>query len=390
MKSVDVVLSRAGIVSALGLGVEETRRRMAAGDVSGMKKLEGLSDGDTTYFGHVPIENVPGLPRAGLLLDAAMEQLSDVLEKLRSRIAPGRIAAVVGTSNSTMEEFTYDPVRVDMSYPSRRLKERWGVGGPAWTVSTACSSSAKVFSSARSLISGGLADVVIVGGVDAMTHSVIEGFHALEALSPESTRPLAQDRSGINLGEGAAFFVMCRVGELGDETGCVRFLGAGETSDAYHLTAPDPEGRGAEAAMRAALDDACLRPEEVGYINLHGTGTTYNDSMECAAIRRVFGPAVPCSSTKPLTGHCLGAAGAIEAALTAIALADGSFLPPHCIIGEVDAGIAPFPIPRVGNSMRAQIALSNSFAFGGSNAAVILGRLEMLPVCKCCQFQCCQ
>ena len=364
------LLTDLGIVSALGCGVEETALRLKAGDTSGMKRTDCvLADGESTFFGFAAMEEsaFAGAPtRVGALLDAAMSQIAPALARLE--LAPERIGAVVGSSNSTMEEFTSNPDRIDMSYPAGRLAEKWGVKGPAWVVSTACSSSAKVFASARRLLAEGLCDAVVVGGADAFTRIVVNGFHSLEAISPRLTRPLAADRDGINLGEGAALFIMRRAG--GGEEG-IALLGVGETSDAYHLTAPDPEGRGAEASMRAALADAGLAPSDVDYINLHGTGTVYNDSMECAAVRRVFGDGVPASSTKPLTGHTLGAAGAIEAALCWIAMRDGAFAPPHAV-PEVDRALAPFPVPGVGNSTSVRTALSNSFAFGGSNATLVL------------------
>ena len=375
------LLADAGIVSALGTGTEETWARMSAGDTSGMKSLGGLPGGDATVFGFAP--DAATSPeavaqagsRTGALLDAAMAQLAPALDALRAAgIPPERIGAVAGTSNSTMEEFTDNPDRIDMAYPAERLRDVWGVRGPAWVVSTACSSSAKVVASARRLLEWGLCDAVVVGGVDARTRTVAGGFHALEALSPSPTRPLAADRDGLNLGEGAAFFLLRRAaaGERG-----VALLGVGESSDAYHLTAPDPEGRGAEAAMRLALEDAGLVPEEIDYINLHGTGTTYNDAMECAAVRRVFGDGVACSSTKPMTGHCLGAAGAVEAALCWLALRRGRGMPPH-VAGNADRAIAPFPLPPPGNDAPLRTALSNSFAFGGSNAALVLGIREAL------------
>ena len=365
------VVADMGVVSALGTGADETERRLFAGDTSGMKPLGGLSGGDSTVFGFAPLSDadLSSAPtRVGALVDAAMRQLEPALDALRAEVPAERIGAVVGTSNSTMEEFTDNPDRIDMAYPAERLRARWGVGGPAWCVSTACSSSAKVFASARRLLDGGICDAVLVGRADAFTRTVVEGFHALEALSPRLTRPLCTDRDGISLGEGAAIFVMRRDGDAGGP----RLLGVGESSDAHHLTAPDPEGRGAEAAMRAALADAGLEPDDIDYVNLHGTGTAYNDAMECAAVRRVFGDGVPCSSTKPLTGHCLGAAGAIEAALCLIALKRGRGLPPH-VAGPVDAALAPFPVPTVGDATPCRTALSSSFAFGGSNASVIFG-----------------
>lgn len=370
-------LTDLGIVSALGIGVSETERRMFDGDTSGMRPVDGLVGGDSTVFGFAPLlpEEFAAAPtRVGALVDAALKQLESALETLKCEVPAERIGAVIGTSNSTMEEFTDNPDRIDMAYPAERIKEKLGLGGPAWSVSTACSSSAKVFASARRLLENGICDAVLVGGADAHTRTVVEGFHALEALSPKLTRPLCADRDGINLGEGAALFIMRAgfppsVSHLSSSQ-VVSLLGVGESSDAHHLTAPDPEGKGAEASMRAALADAGL--ETVDYINLHGTGTTYNDSMECAAIRRVFGDIVPCSSTKPLTGHCLGAAGAIEAALCWIALRRGRGLPPHCA-AQVDTALAPFPIPQVGDERPLRTILSNSFAFGGSNASVVLG-----------------
>lgn len=366
------LLSDLGIVSALGIGREETAGRLFAGDTSGMKPLRGLAGGDGTVFGFAPLSDeafAASPTRIAALLDAAMKELSPALEEIFRTVPAARVGAVIGTSNSTMEEFTDNPDKIDMAYPAERLKERWGVGGPVWSVSTACSSSAKVFSSARRLIDGGHCDAVIVGGADAYTRTVVEGFHSLEALSPTLTRPLDACRDGINLGEGAALFILraARPGESG-----VFLLGVGESSDAHHLTAPDPDGRGAESSMRAALADAGMEPGDIGYVNLHGTGTTYNDEMECAAVRRVFGDKTACSSTKPLTGHCLGAAGAIETALCWLSLRRGKGLPPHCS-PSVDRALAPFRVPAVGDETVFRTALTNSFAFGGSNAAVIVG-----------------
>ena len=370
------VLTDLGVVSALGAGVDETATRLFAGDTTGMRPIGPLVGGDASVFGFSPLteaELAAAPTRIGALVDAAMRQLEPSLARLKEIVPAERIGVVVGTSNSTMEEFTDNPDRIDMAYPAERIKAKGGFGGPAWSVSTACSSSAKVFASARRLLESGVCEAVVVGGADAFTRTVVEGFHALEALSSQLTRPLCADRDGINLGEGAALFVMRNAadGEL-SEGRPVRLLGVGESSDAHHLTAPDPEGKGAEAAMRAALSDAGLAPETIDYVNLHGTGTTYNDSMECAAVRRVFGDAVACSSTKPLTGHCLGAAGAIEAALCWIALKRGAGLPPHAA-EPVDAALAPFPVPRIGDTRPIRTVLSNSFAFGGSNASVIFG-----------------
>lgn len=363
-----------GVVSALGCGVAETARNLFAGDTGGLRPLTDLAGGDRTAFGFARgmMRTAGDAPTGvGRLLDAAFAQLD--LATLARVADPARIGVVLGTSNSTMEEFTSRPDRIDMAYPAAYVRAKGGFGGPAWSVSTACSSSAKAFASARRLLVDGLCDAVVVGGADAYTRTVVEGFHALEALSARRARPLCADRDGISLGEGAALFVLVpgdRAAAWGGRR--VELWGVGESSDAHHLTAPDPEGGGAEASMRAALKDAGLSPADIDYINLHGTGTVYNDAMECAAVRRVFGDAVAVSSTKPLTGHCLGAAGAVESALAWIALRRGKGLPPH-VAAPVDRELAPFPIPAPGDATPVRTALSNSFAFGGSNASLVLG-----------------
>ena len=351
MGSMKYSITDMGIVCALGADRKTVLERMLAGDTSGMKKLTGLTAGDETVFGFAPgwgpqrpPELAEGETRVGALVDRAMSQLG--LEALFREVPHERVGAVIGTSNSTMEEFTDNPDRIDMAFPAEHIRDKWGVKGPVWSVSTACSSSAKVFASARRLLDLGICDAVIVGGADAYTRTVVEGFHSLEALSSKLCRPCSPNRDGINLGEGAALFVLRR----GEAEGGVRLLGVGESSDAHHLTAPDPEGKGAEASMRAALADAALSPREINFVNLHGTGTVYNDSMELAAVERVFGKDVCRTSTKPFTGHCLGAAGAVEAAL--------------CCLRLLALPSSPTPTR----------CLSNSFAFGGSNASVILAR----------------
>ena len=369
-------LSTPGLVCSLGLDRETILRRALAGDTSGMVPLEGvLPDGLATPFGAVALPpealSAPGAAsRCEAMIFAAADQIAAEIEALRARVPAHRIGIVLGTSNSTMEEFTSSLDIIDMAAPACALKARLGLSGPAFCVSTACSSSAKAFASARRLVTGGVCDAVLVGGVDSMARVVVNGFHALESMSTELAAPLMQDRRGINLGEAAAIFILER------NRGPVALLGVGESSDAYHLTAPHPDGLGAEASMRAALRDAHLAPSDIDYVNLHGTGTPYNDSMEALAVARVFGDAIPpCSSTKPMTGHTLGAAGALEIALCHLLLAHApDRLLPHVAGGTFDPALPAIPLATTAPAPRpVRTILSNSFAFGGSNATIVVG-----------------
>ena len=368
-------LNALGVASALGLTVEETTRNLFAGSTAGMKRMTTiLLDGEPTYFGFAPLtdEMLARTPsRLEALIDATLIDLEDALDDLKTRLAPERIGVVIGTSNAKLEDFSHGNGNLSMAFPALSIREKLGLKGPAWGVSTACSSSGKVLASARKLLLNGICDAVIVGGADAYTQIVVNGFHALESISTELTRPLSPARDGINLGEAAALFILSKE----KTANSIALLGVGETSDAYHLTAPHPDGLGAEASMKAALDEAGLEPDQIDYINLHGTGTVYNDAMECAAIRRLFGTRVACSSTKVMTGHTLGAAGALEAAFCWITLLRNQGLPPH-LVTDIDRELAPFVVPTLGNTLPARYVLSNSFAFGGSNASVLLGRID--------------
>ncbi len=333
-------------------------------DVPGRDILFGM------VLGELPrVEDPEFDMRANRLLLLAVQNMRAELEAFVARHGAYRVAVVLGASNTGIDEAQRHVDRwldegakpsemwfsqIELGTSADYLRRLLGVKGPAYVVSTACSSSAKAFAAARRLIAAGVVDAAVVGGVDGRCRFAMNGFHALGALSQGLCRPLAPDRDGINLGEGVALFTMEKTATSAAApavvapAGMVYFAGAGETSDAYHATAPDPEGRGAEAAMRAALADAGLAPSDIGYVNLHGTGTQANDEMEMKAVRRVFGESFTAyESTKPFTGHCLGAAGAVEAAICWLKLQAGDV---------------------------AGAALSNSFAFGGSNASVVLAR----------------
>lgn len=242
-----------------------------------------------------------------------------------------------------------------------------GLEGPAFAVSTACSSSAKVFANAQRMIALGLIDAAVVGGVDSLCLTTLYGFNSLELLSREPCRPWDAHRHGLSIGEAGAFALL----ERESDAPAAWLLGCGESSDGFHMSSPHPEGLGAIAAMRGALAQAGLQPEGVDYVNLHGTATSNNDAAEDAAVRAVFGTAVPCSSTKGATGHTLGAAGALEAVICMLALHHG-FMP-----GGLNR-LTPDPALQcryldANQDAALSVVASNSFGFGGSNACLLLG-----------------
>lgn len=314
----------------------------------------------------------------------AVQALRADIDQALAQWGAARVALLVGTSTAGLQEGEHAAARwhaqagfpKDFDYAVQELGNvaeflagQLGVRGPAHTISTACSSGAKALASAARWLQAGLVDAVLAGGVDALCAFTVAGFSALEAVSDLRCNPLSARRKGLNLGEGAAFFLLSRT------PGPVRLAGWGETQDAHHMSAPDPSGLGAAAAMQLALQRAGLRPHDVDYVNLHGTATPHNDAMESLAVQAVFGGQVPVSSTKPLTGHTLAAAGAVEAAIACQVLQDNpqGRLPVHWWDGEPDPQLPPLAVVRPGTTLgRApRTVLSNSFAFGGSNCALL-------------------
>ncbi len=303
-----------------------------------------------------------------------------------ARHGAGRVAVVLGTSTSGIEETErawarrgeggvlggYDYARThDLHALPRYVRARLGLAGACVSISTACTSGARAFLDAGTLIAAGLADAAVVGGADTLCRLTLHGFGSLELLAKGPTRPCAEDRDGISIGEAAAFALLERAGP--GDAGALGLLGAGASSDGHHMSSPHPDGHGAVAAMRAALDAAGLAAGDIDYVNMHGTGTRANDAMEDRAIARIFGDAVPCSSTKGWTGHTLGASGALEAAVAAVCVQDG--LVPGCLgVARPDPGFAA-RIVVVNHAARVDRVLSNSFGFGGSNCALVIGRL---------------
>jgi 3-oxoacyl-[acyl-carrier-protein] synthase-1 len=251
------------------------------------------------------------------------------------------------------------------------IRQTLDLDGPAVVICSACSSSAKVFGSARRMMAAGLIDAAVVGGVDSLCLTTLYGFHALQLTSRGPCKPFDSARDGISISEAAAFALLERVPDSLDAD-AVRLLGVGESSDAYHMSSPHPEGLGARAAMLAALHIADTEPDEIDYINLHGTGTLSNDNAESRAVAAVFGTAVGGSSTKGATGHALGASGALEAVICSLAL-QHEFAPGGINTRDLDPtlGIQYLITNRAGRVSR---ALSNSFGFGGTNCSLVLGR----------------
>ncbi|WP_222105738.1 beta-ketoacyl-ACP synthase [Paraburkholderia sp. BCC1885] len=394
MSTSRVYLHALGMINALGKDVPSIVAALANGEAPGMGTLPTRRG--EAFVGRVlaPLDAAPPAAlahydcRNNRLLLAALAQIRPAIEAARERYGANRIGVVLGTSTSGIGAgeaalaqhaaagdlpagFDYRQMEIGTAAPFAAAA--LGLQGPAYTVSTACTSGAKAVISARRLLDLGLCDAVIAGGVDSLCELTLQGFASIESTSAVRMNPLSRNRRGINVGEGAAVFLMSR------DAGPVVLAGAGESSDAHHISAPDPLGIGGEQALRAALADAGLAASAIGYVNLHATATRKNDEMEAHLMARIFPHGVAASGTKPLTGHQLGAAGANELGLAWLTLArDDVALPRHLWDGEADAELPALDLVETVRHLPrhsgAQYVMSNSFAFGGSNVSVILGR----------------
>jgi len=383
-------LNALGLVCALGRDQAEVARRLFAGDSSGMIGAEGWVPETTVIVGAVAgaLQPLAGESRNNQLLHEAASQIETPIREAIARFGPQRVGVVLGTSTSGIEEASqgiahylreqafpadYDYAQQELSAPAVFLAEWLQLSGPAYVISTACTSGARALMSARRLLDLDLCDAVICGGVDSLCKLTLNGFTALEAISAERCNPFSLNRSGINIGEGAALFLMSR--QANAEGASIALLGAGASSDAHHISAPEPGGKGALAAMQKALHTAKLQPDQIHYLNLHGTATRHNDAMESLAVQALFGERLACSSSKPMTGHTLGAAGALEAAFCWLSLTHGQ-LPPHLWDGQQDPELPVLNLIGPGQRLPATAPrhlMSNSFAFGGNNVSLILG-----------------
>ena len=383
--------------SCIGRGVAPTLSALIE-QRSGLTRCEFETVKIDTHIGEVPGVDAQRLPKELQIFNCRNNRLAelgvqqdgffDTVHAAAARWGRRRVGVFIGTSTAGIMQtelayrardaisgalppsFEYRTTHNSFSVADY-LRQRCRLEGPAMVVSSACASSAKVFGSARRMIEAGLIDAALVGGTDSLCLTTLYGFHSLQLSSPEPCRPFDAARDGISIGEAAAFALLERVPEnLNPDA--VLLYGVGESSDAYHMSAPHPEGLGAKRAMQAALTAASMEPGDIDYINLHGTGTPSNDRSESQAVTSIFGPTTPCSSTKGATGHTLGAAGALEAVISALAIQNG-LMPGGVHTTRIDPNLTAHYIKE---NRRAPLkrVLSNSFGFGGTNCSLIFGR----------------
>ena len=390
-----LLISQVSVVNSLGSGVEAMRRALR-------EKRSGLTPCDfetarvDTYVGMVPVlDDVRVRPdlldydcRNNRLVQLCLEQdgFAARVAAACDRHGSGRIGFYLGTSTSGLHatELAYrrrDPktgaLPADYHYAETQnafslgefVRRYLGLAGPGFVVSSACSSTAKAFGNAARMIAAGICDAAVVGGADSLCLMTLYGFHSLGLTSRGPCRPFDADRDGISIGEGAGFALVEKADRA--RPGAVLLLGVGESSDAYHMSTPHPEGLGARIAMQEALDSAGLRPADIDYINLHGTATKTNDASEDKAVFEIFGPETSCSSTKGATGHLLGAAGITEAIISILAIEDG-LMPGSANTRSVDPAMRSNYLLE-NRQAKVTRVLSNSFGFGGSNCSLVLG-----------------
>ncbi len=389
-----IFINNYSLICSLGSTKEEVSKKLFSEKLLNDPKMYELVDKQVTPTFDITCD-LPAIPaelakynsRNNQFILKCLNDLSSEISGMIQKYGSSRIGVVFGTSTSGIDEGIkamssardgklpdkYDYSIQEIGSPSSFIKEKLNLESIAYTISTACSSGARAFIEGKNLIKNGICDVVIVGGSDSLNDLTLNGFHCLEAISLKRTNPFSKNRTGINIGEGCALFLL--TSENLSQKPSLELLGAGESTDAYHISSPDPSGEGAASAMKMALAQAKLEPSNIDYINLHGTGTIKNDEMEAKAVSSLF-KNTPVSSTKPLVGHTLGAAGAIEAAFCALSLekeySNGS-LPIHFFDGEEDEELEKLNFVKNKSNVSPLICMSNSYAFGGNNASLIIG-----------------
>jgi 3-oxoacyl-[acyl-carrier-protein] synthase-1 len=395
MNTPPLVISSLCLVTALGAGQAETWEAIRDGR-SALRPCGFDSLPIAAYAGAVPALDHAPLRGEWAAFDCRNNRLAELalrqdgferaVAQARARYGAARIGLFTGTSTSGIlqTEQAYRAIEANGALPpgfdydrthntyalGRFVRARLGLSGPSFTISTACAATAKAFAAAARMIAAGLCDAAIVGGADSFCATTLFGFHALGVMAEGPCRPFDRDRQGISIGEAAGFALLERA-ETTRGPDAVMLLGTGESSDAYHMSSPDPEGGGAIAAMRAALDQARLDPSQIDYVNLHGTATMAGDAAEDRAVTSLFGAVVPRSSSKGFTGHTLGAAGIVSAAVAALAIRHG-FLPGSPHTRTLDLGFAAGHLLG-GRAASVDRVMCNAFGFGGVNCSIVLG-----------------
>lgn len=384
-------LSAAGLGNAaLYLALKDNKSALAP--------LELFELAFTAYVGEIK-QDLPAIPQklnayqsrnaqvALAALNNPEDGVREVVERAAARHGAERVAVIIGTSTSGLYEtesaygylLQHDEMPENFNFVTRHayqatgrfLQLELGLTGPCFAISTACSSGAKAIAAGHRLIANGICDAALVGGVDTLCRLTLRGFSSLDLVAPEPCRPMDKDRRGISIGEAAGLLVLEKADE--ENVHCPKLLAVGESSDAHHMSHPHPEGLGAKLAMEAALAQAGLEISAVDYLNLHATATRVNDAVEAKAVHSLFADRLRCSGTKGITGHTLGAAGALETIIALLALEHG-FIPGTCGLETLDPGCNCQIVKDPLANEPLQIAMSNSFGFGGNNASVIVAK----------------
>lgn len=378
--------------SAAGSNLLELRKSLAD-QKSGLRENDFPESHLKTWIGRVgeidDIDLGEWQSRNNALAHIGLQQGSILvnIEKLKAQFSSARIGIVMGSSTSSIDrtetaytdltdEGTLKPEYQQSNVhnphaPSLFVAHSTGVTGPAMTINTACSSSAKVFATGARWLTAGIVDAVLVGGVDTLCLSVLHGFDSLQLVSENQCKPYDEQRDGINLGEAAGFAILMRKQDAKEKTG-IELLGYGESSDAYHMSHPHPEGLGAKLAMEKALEIAKLEPSAIDYINLHGTSSRANDTIEGTLVGKMFPKTTRCSSTKAWMGHTLGAAGITESIIAFDAIKTG-LIPGSMNLSELDKEV-DINIQAENVQQEVTYVLSNSFGFGGNNCSLVFGK----------------
>ncbi len=395
----DVRIASYTLTSACGMGLHPLTQSLQK-RTSGLQRNNYADSHLDTWIGRVGAIEGHTLPSALQHLDSRNNRLSDLalvqdgfadaVYGCVERFGPTRVGIVLGTSTSSvgktesgyaqLDELDHMPALYQQAdvhnphAPGHYVAQRLGISGPSMTISTACSSSSKVFAAASRWLGCGLVDAVVVGGVDSLCLSILHGFASLELISPEQCKPFDRHRCGINIGEAAGFALLVRPEDASAEhDGSMALTGIGESSDAFHMAQPHPDGQGAASAMYAALGTSGLAPDDIGYVSLHGTATPANDLAETRALASLFNPETLVSSTKGWTGHTLGAAG-IAGAIVALQSLKEGFVPGTLNLEEPDDALA-FPILKNNIEQHYDHAMVNSFGFGGNNCSLVFSRV---------------